>query len=69
LGSPTYTDTVASSQEAEATVIATVRSERDISVAKRAGAHWVVAANGLGAHAVLDRLRADAPEGVDHIVV
>jgi NADPH:quinone reductase len=59
---------VALARHAGASVIATVRSERDRVVATRAGAHHVVVTDGLSAQGVLARLRACAPDGVDHIV-
>jgi NADPH2:quinone reductase len=49
-------------------VIATVRSGRDIAVTTRAGAHHVVETSGLEAEAIVERVRAHAPEGVDHVV-
>jgi NADPH:quinone reductase len=55
-------------RQAGASVIATVRSERDRSVAQRAGAHHVIDTSGLGAEAIVELVRARAPEGVDHIV-
>lgn len=55
-------------RHAGAHVITTVRSERDRSVAKRAGAHHVVVTNGLTSDATVDAIRAHAPDGVDHIV-
>ncbi len=59
---------IALSRHAGATVLATVRSERDRVVAERAGAHHVLVTDGLSTEAVLDRMRACAPDGVDHIV-
>jgi NADPH:quinone reductase len=59
---------VALARHAGATVLATVRAERDRVVATRAGAHHVVVTDGLSTQAALDRLRACAPDGVDHIV-
>lgn len=55
-------------RHAGAHVITTVRSERDWSVAQRAGAHHVVVTNGLTADATVDAIRAHAPDGVGHIV-
>jgi len=49
---------------AGAFVIATVRSSSDESIARRAGAHHVV----LAGKGVIERIRALAPTGVDHIV-
>src|SRR5439155_8571472 len=51
-------------RRAGATVITTVRSSADEDVASRAGAHHVVR---LGAESI-DRVRALAPRGVDHVV-
>ena len=59
---------VALARHAGATVLATVRSERDRVVAQRAGSHHVLVTDGLSAQGAFDRLRAYAPEGVDHIV-
>ena len=59
---------VALARHAGATVIATVRAERDASVAQRAGAHAVVVIAGAPDPAAAERLRAHAPHGVDHIV-
>ncbi len=59
---------VALARSSGATVLATVRSERDRAVAQRAGAHHVVVTDGLSAKAALDGIRAIAPDGVDHIV-
>jgi NADPH:quinone reductase len=55
-------------RQAGATVIATVRSEQDRSVAKRAGAHQVLDTSGLGTEEIIELIRTRAPEGVDHIV-
>jgi NADPH2:quinone reductase len=59
---------VALAQHAGASAIATVRSEPDVIVARRAGAHQVVLTGGLNAEEILERVRIHAPEGVDHIV-
>jgi NADPH2:quinone reductase len=59
---------VALARHAGALVIATVRSERDVAVARRAGAHHVVETSGLGADETVARVRAHAPGGVDHVV-
>ena len=53
---------------AGAHVIAAVRSERDESVAERAGAHEVVRTDGLSTDEVVERIRPLAPDGVDHVV-
>ncbi|MDX1548337.1 MAG: NADPH:quinone reductase [Rhodothermales bacterium] len=58
---------VALARQAGAFVIATVRSVPDRSVAARAGAHQVVDTSGLDAEGIIERIRAHAPEGVDHI--
>ncbi|XXT14741.1 NADPH:quinone reductase [Sorangium sp. So ce429] len=55
-------------RQAGARVIATVRSEADVPVAARAGAHEVVRMDGLSTEAVVDQIRALAPDGVDHVV-
>lgn len=55
-------------RRAGAHVIATVRSDHDEQVAARAGAHAVVRTGGVSIDEVLGRIRALAPEGVDHIV-
>src|SRR5882724_6232406 len=55
-------------RQAEALVIATVRSERDGHVAQRAGAHHVIETSGRGAAAILELVRAHASQGVDHII-
>jgi NADPH2:quinone reductase len=55
-------------RHAGARVIATVRSERDVVVAQRAGAHRVVVTGGRAADEVVELLRAHAPDGVDHVV-
>jgi NADPH2:quinone reductase len=53
---------------AGASVIATVRSERDEAVARRAGAHHVINTSGHGTEGIIGLVRAHTPEGVDHIV-
>jgi NADPH2:quinone reductase len=55
-------------RHAGARVISTVRSERDARVSRRAGAHHVIQTGGLSVDEILARIRAHAPEGVDHIV-
>lgn len=55
-------------RQAGARVIATVRSERDLTVSQRAGAHHVVVTDGLTADAVAARIRDVAPDAIDHIV-
>jgi NADPH:quinone reductase len=55
-------------RHADALVIATVRSERDVAVAQRAGAHHVVVTGGRGADEIVELVRAHAPGGVDHVV-
>lgn len=59
---------VALARHAGATVIATVRADRDREIAERAGAHHTVVSGGLPSHGLLDQVRALAPDGVDHIV-
>jgi len=59
---------VALAQHAGANVLATVRSEEDRAVAERAGAHRVVVTDSLDGQMAVDRIRAEAPDGVDHIV-
>jgi NADPH2:quinone reductase len=59
---------VALARQAGATVLATVRHERDRVVAQRAGSHHVFVTDGLSAREALERMRACAPEGIDHIV-
>jgi len=59
---------VALARHAGAIVIATVRSERDEAVSLRAGAHQVVRTDGIPAEEIVARIRAYAPDGVDHIV-
>jgi NADPH:quinone reductase len=55
-------------RHAGALVIATVRSERDAAVARRAGAHHVVVTSGLRAADIVEHVLAHAPGGADHIV-
>src|SRR5262249_55714340 len=45
-----------------------VRSERDVAVAQRAGAHRVVVTGGRGADEIVELVRAHSPDGVDHVV-
>lgn len=59
---------IALARHAGAQVIATVRSNRDVLVAQRAGAHHVIETGGLSADELLASVRALAPAGVDHIV-
>ncbi|MGE3171909.1 MAG: NADPH:quinone reductase [Planctomycetota bacterium] len=59
---------VALARHAGATVVATVRSERDVAAAAAAGAHAVVLTNGLEAAEIARRIDAAAPDGVDHVV-
>lgn len=58
---------VALARMAGATVLATVRSERDRAAAQRAGAHHVLVTDDAAPMA-RDGIRAIAPDGVDHIV-
>ena len=55
-------------RHAGALVIATVRSERDVELAERAGAHHVIVSRDLSADDTVERIRAHAPDGVDHVV-
>ena len=59
---------VALARHAGALVITTVRSGRDEAISQRAGAHHVVRTDGLTAEEIVGRIRAYAPDGVDHIV-
>lgn len=59
---------VALARHANALTIATVRAERDLAVALRAGAHHVVVTAGLSPDAIVERILAIAPDGIDHIV-
>jgi len=55
-------------RHAGALAIATVRSERDEDVAQRAGAHHVVRTDGISVEETVERIRAHAPDGIDHVV-
>lgn len=55
-------------RHAGASVIATVRSELDRATAERVGAHHVVLTRGLSREAVVESVRAYAPDGIRHIV-
>ena len=59
---------VALARHAGALVITTVRSGRDEGISRRAGAHHVIRTDGLTSEEIVERIRADAPDGVDHIV-
>jgi NADPH2:quinone reductase len=59
---------VALARHAGARVIATVRSPDDVTVATRAGAHEVVSTEGWSQDEIVGRIRALAPDGVDHVV-
>jgi NADPH2:quinone reductase len=59
---------VALAQQAGARVLATVRSEGDAAQAARAGASEVVQVDGRSPEEVVGRLRALAPDGINHIV-
>src|SRR3954468_19400697 len=59
---------IALARQAGALVVTTVRSPRDGRVARRAGAHHVVETSGRGAAAIIELVRAHAPQGVDHII-
>ena len=49
-------------------MIATVRSERDVAVAQRAGAHQVVRTGELTEGEAVEAIRSHAPKGIDHVV-
>ena len=51
-----------------AMVIATVRSDKQGAAARRAGANHVVRTDGIGADEAVERIRAHAPGGIDHVV-
>ena len=55
-------------RHAGARVIATVRSEGDVAVAQRAGAHHALVTAGLSADEIVERVGSLAPSGIDHIV-
>ncbi len=55
-------------RHAGATVIATVRSESDVSVAQRAGAHHVLVTTGQRVEETVESVYSIAPHGIDHIV-
>ena len=55
-------------RHAGAHVIATVRSDRDVAVAQRAGAHHAIVTAGLSADDIIERVHSIAPEGIDHVV-
>ena len=55
-------------RHAGATVIATVRSDQDLALAERAGAHHVLVTAGLGMEEAVERVRSFAPNGIDHVV-
>lgn len=55
-------------RHAGALVIATVRSERDVATAERAGAHHVIETKGSSADDIVESVNSIAPDGVDHIV-
>lgn len=55
-------------RNAGALVASSVRSERDVATALRAGAHHVVVTGDLSADEVVERILAQAADGVDHIV-
>lgn len=59
---------VALARRAGATVIATVRSQADAAAARDAGAHAVVQTGDASTEETAERIRAQAPEGVDHVV-
>jgi NADPH2:quinone reductase len=55
-------------RHAGALVIATVRSDCDVAVAQRAGAHHALVTAGLSADEIIETVRSLAPNGIDHIV-
>ena len=55
-------------RHAGAQVIATVRSDRDVEVAERAGAHDVLVTAGLSADEIVEAAQSLATDGIDHIV-
>ena len=55
-------------RHAGALVIATVRSERDEAIARRAGAHHVIRSDGLTHEGLVEHVLTHAPAGVDHVV-
>lgn len=59
---------IALARHAGDTVIATVRSAADQMIATRAGAHHVIDTEGLETDSVIERVRAHAPNGIDHII-
>ena len=59
---------IALARDAGAHVIATVRVERDIAVAKAAGAHDVFCAGSLVEGELVGLVRNVAPDGVSHVV-
>lgn len=59
---------VAVARHAGARVVATVRSEYDEDITRRAGAGEVVRSDGVSRDEVVERIRAHTPSGVDHVV-
>ena len=59
---------IALARQARAQVITTIRSERDESMARQAGAHEVVRTDDLSESETVNVIRSLAPHGVDHIV-
>jgi len=59
---------VALARHAGARVVATVRSEEDRATAERAGALHVVVTDNLLPQELVERIRAKAPDGIDHVV-
>ena len=49
-------------------VIATVRSEPDEHLARRAGAHVVIRTDDVSTAEIVEHIQSEAPDGIDHIV-
>lgn len=55
-------------RHAGALVIATVRSDRDVAVAQRAGAHHAIVTARSSADEIVETVHSVAPDGIDHVV-
>jgi NADPH2:quinone reductase len=55
-------------RQAGARVLATVRSNEDVVIASRAGAHEVITVGGIPSSEIVARVRKFAPQGVAHII-